>query len=208
MTALSSVFVRFLKWCDVSGRKIYGMDATRFGKRLREWNKSQHALSILRSNKGVRLLGLALRGGTEASYLAEKQVYGTENTPSTMEATPEDLKEAEKEKPAAPAETEKAWEDPLGEFDQKAMGDRIDAMIPVDRQKEIASLASSIDTSERAIRTAVERRLPETLARLRELMEKPLDEPLMPDDETLLVLSWNAIETARERGGLNACQSD
>lgn len=201
VTALSSVFVRFQKWCDVSGRKIYGMDATRFGKRLREWNKSQHALSILRSNKGVRLLGLALRGGTEAAYLAEKQVYGTENTPSVTEATPEDIKEAEAEtgKPAVTAKTEKAWEDPLGEFDQKAMGDRIDAMISVDRQKEIASLASSIDTPERAIRTAVERRLPDTLARLRELMEKPADEPLMPDDETLLVLSWNAIETAREK---------
>lgn len=201
VTALSSVFVRFQKWCDVSGRKIYGMDATRFGKRLREWNKAQHALSLLRSNRGVKVLGLALRGGTEAAYLAEKQVYGTENAPSVTEATPEDIKEAEAEteKPAVPAETEKAWEDPLGEFDQKAMGDRIDAMIPVDRQKEIASLASALDTPERAVRTAVERRLGDTLARLRELMEKPLDEPLMPDDETLLVLSWNAIETAREK---------
>jgi hypothetical protein len=30
-------------------------------------------------------------------------------------------------------------------------------------------------------------------------MEKPADEPLMPDDETLLVLAWNAMETEREK---------
>ena len=200
MTALSSVFVRFQKWCDVSGRKIYGMDASRFGKRLREWNKSQHRLTILRASRGVKVIGLSLRGGTEASYLAEKQVYGADNAPSVQEATPEEIEEAEAETAKAPqAPAEKAWQDPLGEFDQKAMGDRIDAMVPVERQKEIASLASSIDTPERAIRTAVERRLPDTLARLRQIMEKPADEPLMPDDETLLVLAWNAMETAREK---------
>lgn len=200
VTALSSVFVRFQKWCDVSGRKIYGMDASRFGKRLREWNKSQHRLTILRASRGVKVIGLSLRGGTEASYLAEKQVYGADNAPSVQEATPEEIEEAEAETAKAPqAPAEKAWQDPLGEFDQKAMGDRIDAMVPVERQKEIASLASSIDTPERAIRTAVERRLPDTLARLRQLMEKPADEPLMPDDETLLVLAWNAMETEREK---------
>lgn len=202
VTALSSVFVRFQKWCDVSGRKIYGMDISRFGKRLRGWNKSQRMLSLLRSSKGVKVLGLALREGTEAAYLAEKQIYGTENAPSMKEASPEDLQEAEAEKLAAPAKEE--WQDPLDEFDQKAMGDRIDAMVPVERQKEIASLTSAIDTTERAIRTAVEKRLPDVLTRLRELMEKPDDEPLMPDDETLLVLAWNAMETARERGGRNA----
>ena len=215
VTVMASVFLRFQKWCDVTGRKIYGMDAPRFGRRLKSWNLSQHSpLSILASNKGKKIMGLALKKGTEASFLAEKQVYGNVGSPREEEATPQDKEEAKEAQNAQKsAHAEALSPDPVKsdlpspedalvrDFGTKMeeMGRRIDALVPVERQKEIATLSSEPDTAEKGIRAGVERRLAETLSRLSEIMEEPADAPLMPDDEALLYLAWSALDTAKER---------
>ena len=215
VTVMASVFLRFQKWCDVTGRKIYGMDAPRFGRRLKSWNLSQHSpLSILASSKGKKIMGLALKKGTEASFLAEKQVYANVGSPREEEATPQDKEEAKEAQNAQKsAHTEALTPDPVKSdlpspedalvrdfgTQMEEMGRRIDALVPVERQKEIASLSSEPDTAEKGIRAGVERRLAETLGRLGEIMKEPADAPLMPDDEALLYLAWSALDTAKER---------
>ena len=215
VTVMASVFLRFQKWCDVTGRKIYGMDAPRFGRRLKSWNLSQHSpLSILASAKGKKIMGLALKKGTEASFLAEKQVYGNVGSPREEEATPQDKEEAKEAQNAQKsAHAEGLPPDPVKSdlpssddalvrdfgTQMEEMGKRIDALVPVERQKEIATLSSEPDTAEKGIRAGVERRLAETLSRLREIMKEPADTPLMSDDEALLYLAWSALDTAKER---------
>ena len=216
VTAMSSLFLRFQKWCDVTGRKIYGMDAPRFGRRVKQWNEAEetHPLTIFRSAKGKKIMGLALKKGTEASFLAEKQVYGNVGSPREEEATPQDKEEAKEAQNAQKSAHAEAFppdpvksdlpspEDALvRDFgtQMEEMGKRIDALVPVERQKEIATLSSEPDTAEKGIRAGVERRLAETLSRLSEIMGEPADATLMPDDEALLYLAWSALDTAKER---------
>ena len=200
LTPLSAVYLRFSKWCDVTGRKLYGMDSPRFGKRLRSWNKDKdgHPLTVFTvgHSKTVSVLGLKLKGNTEAAFLAQKQVYGQDNAPQVSEATAEEVKEAEEEKKSNPALTGDALMDG---FDMKEIGQIIDAQISVKRQEEIAKQALTADTPEKAIMSGVAQRVPDILDRLRTLLSYPAGTPLMPDDEALIVLAWNSMATVKEK---------
>ena len=201
MVPLSSLFIRFQKWGELTGNRFYSMNNVQFSKRLRAKYKDSHDLLIKRVGKTCQncVIGLALRSGTDAAKALDKQIYGFEGFNPNREADKEEkaeiAKARETEKPA-PA---KPQGDPLAQFDCARLGDAVDRLVPEKRQEEIGVQAAKLDTPERSVRSAVERRLPEALGRIRELIATPSSAPLSPDDEALLYLAWAAADAIKEK---------
>lgn len=200
MVSLSTLFIRFQKWGELTGNRFHSMNNVQFSKRLRAKFQDNKEILIKRIGRAgtVSVIGLSLRMGTDAAKALDRQIYGMEGCNPNREADLEEAKEIAKEREPKPVQAPKPTRDPLLEVDPDSLGQLIDDKIPEARQEEIAREATRTDTPERAIRKAVERRSPDTMAHLSTLLEDAGKTALTPDDETVLYLAWCAIQTAKQ----------
>ena len=203
MVPLSTLFIRFQKWGELTGNRFHSMNNVQFSKRLRAKFQDSKELLIKRIGRAgtVSVIGLSLRPDTDAAKALDRQIYGMEGCHPNHEADAEERKEIAKERapkqPAPASETPKS--DPFNAIDPDSLGQLIDDRISEGRQEEIAQKASRLDTPERAIRSSIERRSPDIVAHLSTLLEAPAGTPFSQDDETVLYLSWCAMETKKEK---------
>lgn len=193
MVPLSSLFIRFSKWCELGGHKLYSMNNVQFSKRLR--SKSEQGaeydglITLFKRGRDhtTMVAGLRLRTNTDAAAAVEKQIYGNDAPEINLKADLDDVLAAAEEK----AEEQKTEADrDLKAIDHKELGRVIDERIPVERQKEMGRRLGMLDTCERAVKSALDARDPKTLKDVSLALHTPPTTPLTPEQEALLYITW------------------
>lgn len=199
MVPLSSLFIRFSKWSELGGHRLYSMNNIQFSKRLRskseEGAEYEGLITLFKRGKDhqTMVMGLKMRQDTDAAAAVDRQIYGQEKPEINQTPGEQDRADAEAEnnKPNKASHADNSDNgDPLNVVGYAELGEAVEKRLSQERREEIARRAMEPDTPERAIKAALDRRDPDTLCYIGMALDQWEDVPLTPQQEALICVAW------------------